>query len=79
MKSVWAPGVNLLGLDLRDETNSSQSRWERENAQRYGLSNHDHACHPDFGPQLSPYGRFKIYSYSPPHHSRIHVIIITKW
>ncbi len=46
------PAIILLGLDLRNETDPSQSRWERENAQGYGLCNHDHACHPEMVLQL---------------------------
>ena len=52
MESVRFSGDNLLHLDLRNETDPSQGRWERENTQGYGFSNHDHACHPEFGHQL---------------------------
>ena len=66
------------GLDLRNETDPSQSGWERENAQGYGFSNHDHARHP------SPFFSFAIHSfssdgYSPPHHRRILGVIVAKW
>ena len=60
MESVWFSGDNLLGVGLRNKTNPSQSRWERENAQGYGLSNHDHACHPEFGLQLLPIVTFSV-------------------
>ena len=68
----------LLGLDLRNETDSSQSGWERENAQGDGFCNHDHARHPSSFFSFA-IRSFSLKSYSPPHHSRIHAVIVTKW